>query len=475
MNSPFDKSKQSSIEFEGACHPTAQNDDYDGTFLTKKQMLEKIQSLPGTPVLSEHDNQKQIGKIIGARIDERNRLIVKGEINRDTFAGITAIRDLRNRKVSGLSLGIKHSMSSDPKSTRIIAKKIQEISLTENPDLPDTEIQHVSNDSEHWNVSKSYVRGSLKNAKLKNQTYKINNDIISLLDNIRYKIGMAESVTPNQSINAPDEQSSQLSVAGEQRHEIDELRRKCEQYAKENEFLKEYKATKKEQKKFLSGRAEKFNENPEKWIALMKEEEKKTEELKEKMKNEKEIILDWVTKEFTKRDKTIPEKLKYAILQGHNTPEAWEPLYEFLTVAHTNAKHSQNEQEVKYQTMKKKMEESDRQFQEINIKWEQEKKSQGYLSQMGQKRPFQESHYNEPAEKRQKIANSGELFENRWETSSHPPPNLSKIPASVGQIRSVPQGEGMQNTDIYGGLLEELFCTRTLGQGMDTITEDSSI
>ncbi len=451
------------IEFEGSCHPPGQENHYDGTFLTKENMEEKIKDLIGTPVLCEHKG-KQLGKITGANIDERNRLIVKGKIDRGTWEGIQAVSSLRNGNRQGLSLGMEHLVEVSPDWMKIIDKTINEVSITSNPDLPETEIYYVQPDSDHWNLAKNVLRGNWQNEKLKKNIYKAKSDLIELTNQI-----VNTSVMENQT-NTPSQTATATTTTptlenetfnGSSIEEVNTLKEALINLQQENQKLQQQDTEYNELLKEIS-------QNPLEYKKLMDEKKQKLIKMQEAMQSQAGDIEDFITHNFLMQGQSVPKELKDLPKTGPNLPEQFKPLFKLLTVAHANQKQSQKENEEKYQMMKKQMSDQIQQeknkYIQLNDEYNKVSKEYSYKSRIAShpymKQNEQPKHNNQNQTSTQVHSHKDE-FNDRWQV-----PQKIDIDHK-GTIIGPSKGVGLQETpffaELFGGGIPEI------NSGMDLI------
>ncbi|KKL18735.1 hypothetical protein LCGC14_2472540 [marine sediment metagenome] len=286
----------------------------------------------------------ELGKITGANIDERNRLIVKGKIDRGTWEGIQAVSSLRNGNRKALSLGMEHLVEISPDWMKIIDKKINEVSITNNPDSPETEIYYVQPDSDHWNLAKNVLRGNWQNQKLKKNIYKAKSDLIGLTNQI-VNTSMMENQnqtnTPSQTETAtPTPTLENETFNGSSIDEVNTLKEALINLQQENQKLQQQDNEYNELLKEIS-------QNPMEYKKLMDEKKQKLIKMQESMKSQAGDIEDFITHNFLMQGQPVPKELKDLPKTGPNLPEQFKPLFKLLTVAHANQKQSQKENEEK--------------------------------------------------------------------------------------------------------------------------------
>lgn len=491
------------VFFEGSCHPPGKPDDYDGTFLRLSEMKSKLNELNGTPILNEHDNTKNIGEIVGARIDERGRLLVRGKIGRDSFHGIDAVHKLRFGDLKGLSLGLEHLIYKDPKWTGIIDKKINEVSLTNNPDLPETEVLHVEPDTKRWTTTRSLIKEQWENQKLKKDVYKSSSNLFNLIDRCRKGIMDSASIpkdlapppsnstaeqqqivppttTPPPATPTPTSSTSTNTTPLSKR----ELEKKLQDTERENSALLE-----------LHGRNEallqEYNKDPAQFQKYMLEKQEEEKREREKMEKDVDPLLDFATNLYQQSGQTIPAELADAIKTGHNHAESFKPLHSLLTVAHAGVKKSQTEAENAYQEMKKKDEEMSRRLDyekqakaKLEAQWERERKEEQYRSSANSRPlPYTVPSSNpprqgEPPYKKRRLEEeeTSDSFGKRWEPYDGKF-DLSNATKKYGNIRPIPAGGGMHDSEDHRNVwFKELFSkSREIPYGQEMVEYAKSV
>ena len=166
MNDPAD------VEFGGSCHPSAWPEDYDGTFLTKERMKKACVAIVGKPVIREHNAERRIGTVVAAHIDDRDRMVLSAKSSRETPDASAAIREMRNGELSSFSLGMKHQIGLTDAGVRITESVPYEVSVTTNPDLEDTKIAFVEEDSPQYKLNRRWIGANMEDHSLKKELYK---------------------------------------------------------------------------------------------------------------------------------------------------------------------------------------------------------------------------------------------------------------------------------------------------------------
>ncbi len=467
------------VEIEGSCHPPGKENNYDGTFLTKENMKEKLKDLPGTPILWEHNGQKKIGEITDGYVDERQRLIVKGKIDRGTWEGAKTISSLRNGKFKGLSLGMEHLIGISADWVKIIDKKINEISVTSNPDLPETEVYYVQDDSEHFNLAKNYLREFWQTEKLKKNVYKAKSNLLELTtqlqNNTNNSIEKNTNTMENQKSNVdspsaatPTATEENEKISGSSIDDVETLKKEIDKIQQEKQQLEEQ--GKQYNKLFLE-----FSKDPMKYHQIMLQHKQKVEDMQKEMQEKEKVVEDFITTNFLKQREPIPEMLREASKNGPNMPETYEPLYKLITVAAANQQQSQIESEKKYQEMKQQMEnqiqQANTQFDQLNSEFNKMKKETSYKSKLppysnqtenndGQtkKRQRSDQNQNENQNENQNDNDNNQNFNERW--------NTTKIDVPYSDLTSPRKGHGLQQensvwfSQLFGG------GTQDFGTGM---------
>lgn len=421
------------VEFQGSCHPPGKEDDYDGTFLTQSQMHEKLENLPGTPVLYEHDGKSRVGELTGGYVDEGGRLAVEGYIDRSTWQGVKTVHELRDGKLKGLSLGMEHLIDVNPNSMKIVDKKINEVSVTQNPDLPETFIKSVQPDSEHWTLAKNVLRGNWANDKLKRDLYKTKGDVLELLGDIQKNMASEEKQQQQQQQqqDRPGDTSGETVLSSDS--EVQILKDKLRTLQDNNDKLQG-------QQNQYSEIFEEFSKDPTKVQNMLVAHKQKISALQKDIVDDKKLLEDFVTQNFIKAgEKAAPAALMKAIQQGEKNPESFEPLYKLITVAHQNNQASQKEAERRYQTLREQLEEERARTTKMEDQFEREKKANAYRNQIGSGTPTPTPSSNRDDDARPKKRTKSEMDGSQSEIST------SKFDDRWRQLKPTSFGEGVKH------------------------------
>lgn len=166
------------LRFRGSAHPPGQDDDYDGMFLRRNEMEAVARRAAGTPVWHKHQGDQKAGWIREGWVDDTGRLMVEGVLDRRTKWGRKAVRMIRDGDLSGLSLGLSHLKADrGGGDTRIIARRLGEVSLEDDPDLPDTAITAIAPDPPKFELAGRYMHERLYNNKTKGELLKSRNEL----------------------------------------------------------------------------------------------------------------------------------------------------------------------------------------------------------------------------------------------------------------------------------------------------------
>lgn len=101
---------------------------------TVDEIDDVVGSLSGLPVLVEHDSNRLVGIVRAARRTHANAIEVQAEVTASTAAGVSAIQDILDKKLVGLSLS--HSYDLDAKAGSDTARNLQ-VALCEGGDWRD--------------------------------------------------------------------------------------------------------------------------------------------------------------------------------------------------------------------------------------------------------------------------------------------------------------------------------------------------
>lgn len=131
------------VEIEGIAHPIAEDDGYNGLLMTKTDMNETLQALNNGEAYLADTHGHRVGKVTQGRIDFLGRLRVVMELSAKEYPDL--VRKLQDGTYKGLSLGLKHFV--DPDTLSVDRKKIIEVSICPEGDLPGTGINAVRRES----------------------------------------------------------------------------------------------------------------------------------------------------------------------------------------------------------------------------------------------------------------------------------------------------------------------------------------
>ena len=340
------------LEFSGSAHPSGQDNSYDGVFLTKSEIEAKAKDIVGTPVWYEHDGSKKIGWITEGSVDDTGRLSIKGVVDRNSWAGTAAARQMRDGTLTGLSLGLEHLKMENKEGTmmKIVSKAIEEVSVTADPDLPDTEISHVARDTEVFELAKQRIRQSIEKHKTKKEMGKKRAELLQLVRKARapdtnIPSGGAEamSTTPETPKDPPtgtpqDEEPKQPDLS-----ESEALKQKVAQQAQRMQQLEAEKAQHEELLK-------QWRDDPDGVGAAVAAHKARQQELRAKMQESEEEIIERITADLVAAGVKPEPDLIETIKAGKERPEAYKPLFKyFKTAAGAAATARATESEAKYQ------------------------------------------------------------------------------------------------------------------------------
>ncbi len=125
--------------------------------ITQQDMACAASQLPGCPIRKDHEPGDR-GRITKSWIGPNHELQIEAEIDRTTFEGAALIKDIQDKKLHSLSVG-HFSLELDPgKETGlpilVAGKRMREVSVTGNPDQPNTHIDYIEPDDEGWMLNK---------------------------------------------------------------------------------------------------------------------------------------------------------------------------------------------------------------------------------------------------------------------------------------------------------------------------------
>lgn len=127
----------------GVAHPPGEPDTYNGLKLTRKEIFEKYESLPGTMVYDNHDLSRPIGKVLAVTIGDEGELLMDAIISKDYPYSEEVIQRVLSGDYKGMSLGMDHKVNME--TGYVHESNINELSLCPEGDLPGTLIRTVAN------------------------------------------------------------------------------------------------------------------------------------------------------------------------------------------------------------------------------------------------------------------------------------------------------------------------------------------
>lgn len=174
MENPFIKSliennekRKDVFTIKATCHPPGEkNENYNGYLLKDDEIDKRCKEAIGLPSLYDHSDP--LGKVVGSYKDPKDgSMVTVLEIDKNTKTGRETIEKINRGEIKGLSMGITHKL--DTQSLNVVGRKINEISVTERPDL-DTKIISIQDDSEKERELRNKVVEKFKSI---NDSYKI--------------------------------------------------------------------------------------------------------------------------------------------------------------------------------------------------------------------------------------------------------------------------------------------------------------
>ena len=124
------------VSVHGVVSHIAEDEGYNGLMLTKKDMEDLLKEQQWKQAYVADAHGQNVGRIAGMHIDGMNRLVANLEVS--TKANPELVRKLESGQYKGLSLGMINT--KDNASKDIVGKRLKEISVCEEGDIPGTEI-----------------------------------------------------------------------------------------------------------------------------------------------------------------------------------------------------------------------------------------------------------------------------------------------------------------------------------------------
>jgi hypothetical protein len=359
------------VKIIGYCHPVGNDESYDGPVLKKSEMALKAKQLIGKPLEVEHSNNKKIGKVLGAVVDKDWRLLVCADIDENTEHGKDIIKRIKDKKMTGLSLGTYCKAKNHNGNLRIFSKDMIELSVTDDPNFDDTRIKFIE----------------MSNKEKTDAKIKMAKDQLDNLKQIVYKQrAYVKSITPDKKVvtkMADQDQNQNIQQLLQEIQELKTLTGSNDDTPPSSEKKEEPSKPVDQPGSSRQPESEKKNDRDQK--TLTAELEKKQQQLKDlqelqaimnnagvtdpkgyfeniinskkrKLEGLKEGIVEYAMEEYRSANKSPNEKFMKGLEGAHKFPFESAPLFEFLSVAHNNKVNSIKAREQEYNKLKEQME-----------------------------------------------------------------------------------------------------------------------
>ena len=331
------------FRFRGVAHPRGEKADYDGLFLKEDELSQRAKDLAGTPLWSEHEADKKIGWVTGAEVGEAGELVVSGVIDRSVSEEAREhARKIRRGEMTGLSLGMDHMVRVDTDGRRrVVDKKIEELSVTVDPDLPGTFISEVAEDTATWKTAQNCATVSIENFRTKNSLAKKQKELDSVLKDIFAQ-------------DQPSQSKMAGAGAGTERTELDSVKEKLAALEDEKRALQQQLS---ENKELVSS----LKEDPDKIKSIVSQYQSSVRALQKQMEEDEAALIDQVAADMVAAgvDPAKNPAIFETIKNGKESPENYQPFYEFLkTTAGAASKQRASEMEKQYQEKNAQYEQS---------------------------------------------------------------------------------------------------------------------
>ena len=130
------------VAFVGCCNPAGEPDGTIGFLFTKQEIPTYCKTLKNKPIYLTHKHDLgPVGKIAKSWV-ENGKMMVAGVIHTDSLPAKYAGKGVLKGFLKGLSLGTIHGVlkNNSGKCTNILWRKIVDVSVCEEGDLPGTHI-----------------------------------------------------------------------------------------------------------------------------------------------------------------------------------------------------------------------------------------------------------------------------------------------------------------------------------------------
>lgn len=133
------------INFKGIAYPKGDPKGTNNIHPAVDEYPKIINSLKGKPILFEHDENHPLGYIEHAELDVNGNIIIHAYIDKTKPLAATVIKEIREKKRNGLSLGKVDGIDLNQKG-KITQRSIKEVSIVGVPYFENTYITEIEDD-----------------------------------------------------------------------------------------------------------------------------------------------------------------------------------------------------------------------------------------------------------------------------------------------------------------------------------------
>jgi hypothetical protein len=315
----------------GSAHPPGV-EDKTSLIMSKGEIESFSKKMNGIPIYLDHTyNGEPLGKVVKGWVDDSGRLMVTFDIPRSNIKNCEIIRDIKAKKLTSLSLGMNHLF--DPNTNKISFREINEISITDDPALPDTQLKSIEADPPDFVMYRTVFSKIHDDNEIKSDYYKSNIKVYNKL------LSMAENTAPIQTpvktdIHAPVDDRAQQDLYSKVKEGFEknnDIKQKIDQ-------LNQVSASDDELRAFAQTKLNKYVK---------------------KFESNKEALYDFIAK-ICKENGKDPNSELIDMLKEHGKNFLTEPLVKFITLSsntYSAQKTKTAQQEEELQKLRKENEE----------------------------------------------------------------------------------------------------------------------
>lgn len=344
----------------GYAYPAGKEDDYKGPALRKCEMERAAKAFIGKPFLYEHDDNKVMGKITNAAVDDVGRLMMCADIDISTELGIETVEKIMNKTLTKLSIGTLNRASVENGIHNIREKHMLHIAATDDPFMDGTDIKFIQNPDQAISQLNYLYELRRYNNKLKDVLYKAKDIDMTLVLPVEQQDKMNSEWKEKAEELAKKNEMLEKLISESKSEEADKKRKREEEALVPNvQSQVPSQPPSQENKDYtqvLDLIKNNFGDNPniakEILDSYFTEQKKKTEQ-------EQGTALSFVKEQYETAKKQPNEFLMKNLQNASNAPTVAQPLVDFITVCNQNSKNSMKTYEERISVLQNSLKEKE--------------------------------------------------------------------------------------------------------------------